>query len=334
RTVNPDDSEQRVVHGVPGDLTNPDVFEPTPWEAYTYDANDNAGRTHPGTLVSYNSHWNTPSSSTVDALGRVVQSIERNGSSPSDRLVTTSTYDIRGNLLTVTDPLQRVVYRGVYDLAGRQLRIEQLDAGLRRIVADAAGNVIEQRDSKGALVLRSFDELNRPTRFWARDGTGQALTLRERLVYGDGAYSGLSTAEAQDANLLGKMHRHYDEAGLLSFPAYDFKGNILEKSRQVISDAVILTVFNPPPANWDVTAFRVEWQPPGAMTLDAHAATFVDATAYETSISYDALNRVKLMRYPRDVSGTRKELNPHYNRAGALESVTLDGTVYVERIAY
>ncbi|HYV03994.1 MAG TPA: toxin TcdB middle/N-terminal domain-containing protein [Blastocatellia bacterium] len=334
RTVNPDDSEQRIIHGVPGDLTNPDVFEPTPWEAYTYDANDNAGRTHPGTLVSYNSHWNTPSSSTVDALGRVVQSIERNGSSPSDRLVTTSTYDIRGNLLTVTDPLQRVVYRGVYDLAGRQLRIEQLDAGLRRIVADAAGNVIEQRDSKGALVLRSFDELNRPTRFWARDGTGQALTLRERLVYGDGAYSGLSTAEAQDANLLGKMHRHYDEAGLLSFPAYDFKGNILEKSRQVISDAVILTVFNPPPANWDVTAFRVEWQPPGAMTLDAHAATFVDATAYETSISYDALNRVKLMRYPRDVSGTRKELNPHYNRAGALESVTLDGTVYVERIAY
>jgi hypothetical protein len=48
RTVNPDGSEQRVVHGVPGgiagpDLSNPDVFEPTPWEIYTYDANDNAG---------------------------------------------------------------------------------------------------------------------------------------------------------------------------------------------------------------------------------------------------------------------------------------------------
>ena len=45
RTVNPDGSEQRVVFGVPGtiaapDLTDPDVFEPTPWEAYTYDAND------------------------------------------------------------------------------------------------------------------------------------------------------------------------------------------------------------------------------------------------------------------------------------------------------
>ena len=51
RTVNPDGSEQRVVSGVPGtraspNLANPDIFEPTPWESYVYDANDNAGRTH------------------------------------------------------------------------------------------------------------------------------------------------------------------------------------------------------------------------------------------------------------------------------------------------
>ena len=49
RTVNPDGSEQRVVLGVPVDLADPDVFAPTPWESYTYDANDNAGRTHPAT---------------------------------------------------------------------------------------------------------------------------------------------------------------------------------------------------------------------------------------------------------------------------------------------
>lgn len=58
RTVNPDGSEQRAIYGVPGttaspDLTNPDVFEPTPWEAYTYDADDNAGRTHPTSSSSY-----------------------------------------------------------------------------------------------------------------------------------------------------------------------------------------------------------------------------------------------------------------------------------------
>ena len=52
RTLNPDGSEQRVIYGVPGSIAHPDVacidendksqikFEPTPWEAYTYDAND------------------------------------------------------------------------------------------------------------------------------------------------------------------------------------------------------------------------------------------------------------------------------------------------------
>jgi hypothetical protein len=55
RTISPDGSEQRVVHGVPGTiatpmLTNPDAFEPTPWEAYTYAVNDNALRSRIGTL--------------------------------------------------------------------------------------------------------------------------------------------------------------------------------------------------------------------------------------------------------------------------------------------
>jgi len=40
RTLNPDGSEQRVIYGTPADLTNPNQFAPTPWEAFTYDAND------------------------------------------------------------------------------------------------------------------------------------------------------------------------------------------------------------------------------------------------------------------------------------------------------
>ncbi|MGH8072401.1 MAG: RHS repeat-associated core domain-containing protein, partial [Candidatus Entotheonellia bacterium] len=43
---------------------------------------------------------------------------------------------------------------------------------------------------------------------------------------------------------------------------------------------------------------------------------------------------MKTMRYPQDVDGGRKELRPQYNRAGALERVELDGTTYVDHIAY
>jgi RHS repeat-associated protein len=340
RTVNPDGSEQRVIFGVPGskgklDLTNPDIYEPTPWEAFTYDANDNAVRTHYAASAGYQNHWNTPASIVVDAFGRTITGVARNGPDPStDWFVTQSTYDIQGNLLTVTDALGRVAFKHVYDLAKHPLRVESIDAGLRRTILDAVGNPVEGRDSKGALALHAYDLLHRPIRLWARDGTAQSLTLRERLVYGDAADSGLTQGEAAARNLLGKPNKHYDEAGLLTFETYDFKGNVVERVRQVISDAAILSVFNPPPPNWQVSPFRVDWQPPSGTTLENHAGGLIDATEYRTSIAYDALSRVKLMRYPQDVDGERKELRPQYNRAGALERVKLDDTSFVEHIAY
>ena len=84
RTVNPDGSETLYVYGVPGtvaapDLSTPDEYEPTPWEVYTYDPNDNAGRTHPIQSLPYKSHWNTPSSTETDALGHVTAATARNG---------------------------------------------------------------------------------------------------------------------------------------------------------------------------------------------------------------------------------------------------------------
>ena len=193
---------------------------------------------------------------------------------------------------------------------------------------DAAGNVIEGRDSKGALVLRDYDELNRPTRLWACDGTGQLLTLRERLLYGDNPDLGLSPTQVAEANLLGRLYQHFDEAGLLTFEAYDFKGNLLEKARRVISDTAILSVFNSPPPDWQINAFRVDWNSATETLLEPPSA------AYVTSTTHDALNRVKTIHYPRDVDGERKVSRLHFNRAGALESVTLDGATYAERIAY
>jgi len=335
RTVNPDGSEQRVIYGVPPDLTRPELFTPTPWEAYTYDANDNAGRTHPMLSTGYQDHWNTPTSRVIDALGRTVQTVERNGSDPAkDWFTTYSTYDIRDNLLTVTDPLGRLAFNHVYDLANKPLRLENIDAGIRRSILDAAGNIIEQRDSKGALMLHAYDILKRPIRLWAQDRTGESLTLREHLLYGDSPDAGLSADQAAAHNVLGKLYKHYDEAGRLTFEAYDFKGNVMEKVREVISDDAILTVFNPAPLNWQVPAFRVNWQPQDGTPLESYAGQLLDPRAYDTTFTYDALNRIKTMHYPQDVEGTSKVLRPRYNRAGALEHVEFDGTTYVEHIAY
>lgn len=359
RTVNPDGSEQWVIYGVPPDLTKPQQFTPTPWEAYTYDANDLAPlSSHPTERLPDGSpkpladrapahHHFTPTNITIDALGRTVETVVRNRvkpTNPGDPLPsieeyhTRSTFDIRGNLLTVTDALGRVAFQHVYDLANQQLRIESIDAGIRRVILDAAGNVVEQRDSKGALSLHSYDILSRPTLLWVRDGADQAMTLRERLLYGDGSDNNQPSAEREAnraANRLGKLYRHYDEAGLMTFGVYDFKGNVLEKVRQVIRDSQILSVFDTAAAhNWQIQPYRVNWQPPDGTPLKDHASNLLDTFGYRTTVLYDALNRVKLLRYPQDVGGARKELHPDYNRAGALEKVALDDKAYVNHIAY
>jgi hypothetical protein len=194
RTLNPDGSEQRVIFGIPGkinapNLSKPDVFEPTPWEAYTHDANDLASLSKdPGTDERLTDraprhHHFTPSSIVLDAVGRMVRAIERNVDLPEDpddpssplpsmeELSTESTYDIRGNLLRVKDALGRKAFQYTYNLANKPFRVENIDADIRRTILDAAGNEIERRDKKGALVLQKHDVLHRPTRIWARDAS-------------------------------------------------------------------------------------------------------------------------------------------------------------------
>jgi RHS repeat-associated protein len=352
RTLNPDGSEQRVIYGIPADLTNLEQFAPTPWEAYTYDANDLAplSQRPDGTSLTDAAptpHHFTPSSIVIDALGRTVLAVACNRDKPQNagdplppiqEILTQTSYDIRGNVLAVTDALKRVAFRYTYDLANRPWRTESIDAGLRRIVLNVIGNEIERRDSKGALSLQSYDLLHRPIRLWARDDAEGLITLRQQIEYGDAgnpSQPSSDRAAMQASNLLGQLVRHHDEAGLISVSSIDFKGNVLDKSRRVIADAPILAVFEQASANaWQVTPFQVDWeQQPGQSSTDRDTELLEDVS-YQTTASYDALNRIKRMQFPQDVEGKRRELRPEYNRAGGLEQVWLDDALYVERIAY
>jgi RHS repeat-associated protein len=355
RTVNPDGSEQLVIYGVPVDLDDPPLspsdtnrFHPTPWKAYTYDPNDNAGRTHPGQdpHTRYTHHYNTPASIEIDALGRTVCVISRHREPaypdgtfpPIEEHVTRSTYDIQGNVTGIRDALGRLAFQYVYDLAKHALRTESIDAGQKRFMLNAAGNPIESRDAKGALGLHAYDAMNRPTHLWARDGANDAADLRELVIYDrDPA----DPAHAADHNLLGKVFKHHDEAGVVTVSDYDFKGNILSSTRQVLSDEFMLGDYRAHTGpRWNLRAPRVDWAAPPANLLDA--------TLYRTNSAFDALNRVKWSEYPeaRNDQGqtVRYRLRPDYNRAGALERVDLEGPLdhndqgprqpYVQHIAY
>jgi RHS repeat-associated protein len=209
----------------------------------------------------------------------------------------------------------------VYDLANNPLKTTHIDGGIKTMVIDGAGLPLESRDAKGALVCNSYDELLRPLSMWARDNTAETATMRQHLVYGDT----LSTPEA--TNHRGQVYKHYDEAGLTEFVEYDFKGNLLEKIRKVIKDSEILGVFAGPPTNWEVPAYRVDW-------TGLNETALLETDEYRTDMSYDGLSRPIEVTLPLDLDSERKLVVPTYNRSGAMETISLDGEVYVSRIAY
>ena len=321
RTVNPDGSEQRVLFGVPGTiavpkLDDPGSFQPTPWESYVYDANDLAPLTHAASVVPVSHHY-TPASTVLDGMGRAIAQIVRNGPSPAtDWHLTRSSFDIRGNLLIITDALNRPAFQHSYDLLNRPLKVDSIDAGLRTSVLDAPGNLIEYRDSKGSFVLRRYDVLNRLIELWARDNADAVskITLREMLSYGPKGAPNRS---------VGRLIEHRDEAGIVKIHGYDFKGSVLETSRRVPKDS-------------EMSGWLADWSSAKSAATEAK----LEANGYVTSTTYDALNRVTSITYPEDVTRNRAVLTPVYNRGGALQSVKLKKSAaageetFVEHIAY
>lgn len=334
KTVNPDNSQQWVIYGIPSALNKPKEFTPTPWENYAYDANDLAPLTHPNSNVPQ-SNWYTPKSSLTDALGRILQTTEHKAHSNADtelyeNVVMQYRYDIRGNLLEVRDPYNRKVFEHIYDYRAPQkdengekqplapLWTKHIDSGISTVFFDTAARIAEATAAKGALTLSTYDNGSRPIRLWAKDKTGESVNLRQVLIYGDD--SGLVSPEQH--NLKGQLYKHYDDAGLLKNPTFDFKSNLLIEARQVISDSELLSVLGGPSVN----CYRVNWT-----GLDT---SILDSKIYETNSAYDALNRVIQLIYPEDIDTQRKILIPTYNRAGALESVQLAGNTYINHIAY
>ncbi|HEV2068798.1 MAG TPA: SpvB/TcaC N-terminal domain-containing protein [Acidimicrobiales bacterium] len=331
RVVHPDGSEDRTVLGIPPDLAIPALFTPSPWEVYQYDPNDNAGRTHAITASDWTSHWNTPTSTEIDALGRTVETTARTA---SERHATNNRYDVEGRLLETWDALGRRVSRSVYDLLGRKWVNHLLDAAGTRLVLDAAGAVVERRDDKGALTLTQYDRLRRPLRYWARDGAGEPVTLRGLTLYGDDAASGLTPGAAAASNLLGRPYQTYDEAGLLTAVRFDFAGNLLERQRQVLKTSVLQSGLPRPGGEWSGRWYKVDWQPPRGKTLQQHAGSMLDPNAYQTSNRHDALGRRSMVMLPVDVSAKRRTMRFSYSRSGHLQSVDADGSSFVRRILY
>jgi RHS repeat-associated protein len=318
RIVNPDGTFRTFIYGALINPARPDEVEPTPWEAYHYDENDNGARTcgaggeeaprSPEEIAALgiSSHLATPAREIYDAWNRRVELHGDNGSGTTQ--ITRYAFDALGRITASRDAKGHTLDQ-VYDLTGRPLRVESPDLGARLTVLDASGNTVERADAKGARTLITYDALNRPVIVRARDGPSQPVTVRERHVYD--VATGTARSEAATRNTLGRVVRIYDDAGRLDFESYDARGNVLRKVRRPLQD---------------------EFAEPGWPEADDDAQRDDRLRAGEELVletTFDALDRISSFTCP-DGSVQRRS----YDEGGLLCSVSVDSKTLVADIAY
>ncbi len=334
KTVNPDGSMQQVIFGVPGALNTPNVFEPTPWESYTYDANDLAGTTHATESAAYDDHWNTPSSVELDALGRQVKTIQRVDDNSANDIIMKYEYDIRGNVLKITDALDRTLTTNKYSEANWLIEEDHLDSGKTTYYFHYSGKPKHIVRANGAETLIFFDSLARQVYVWGKDQAANDWTVREFTYYGEHAFTG--TAQYDD-NHRGRPYQIFDGAGLITFEEYDFKGNPVKTKRQVIKDEKLKNSIPGSYQSLADEAFSANhtalipddfattgYVKPDPTELSAHVTDYMESHEYEYDYAYDALSRPVEITMPKGSNATRLPQSIRYNERGLVRELYLD----------
>ena len=224
----------------------------------------------------------TPLVSDLDPLGRVFHTV---ADGVGGQFRTRKTLDIAGRLLATQDALGRTVLTTAYSLNGSELGTQSIDAGQKWLLPDASGNPLLAWDSRGFQIRHTYDPAHRPLGIYVTPSAGTEA-LAEEVVYGEGL------SNAVDANLRNSVHQQHDGAGSSTTLVKDFKGNVLQASRQVLTDYV----------------HDVDWSgSPGLEPALGKAST------------YDALNRVVTTTTPDGTVTT-----PTYNVRNLLAAASVD----------
>jgi RHS repeat-associated protein len=276
-----------------------------PWQQRAWDPNDTVNESQWSTQHTVpawlSAHANTPAVTHLDTLGRAVLTIADNGA--AGQYATRVKLDIEGKQLAVIDARGNTAQATDYDQLGRALHTTSPDAGERWMLADVAGAPMRGWDSRGVAQQTTYDALRRPTGLTVT--LGATTWLAEQTIYGEQAPS---SANALASNLMGRVYQHFDAAGIVTNISFDFKGNLLQGSRQLLRDL-------PNPVDWSQ-----------AQTL---------GEAFAASTAYDALNRPTTSTAPDG-----SVVFSAYNEARLLETVKVQlagaiaATPYVTTIDY
>ena len=238
-------------------------------------------------------HAATPSVAHADALGRTFLTVAHNkhnyNDSPTNEPpieefhATRVNLDIEGNQREVEDANRRIVMRYHYDMLGNRIHQASMEAGERWLLNDVSGKPIRTWDSRGFLRRMTYDLLRRPIGLYVTENGTERLA--EQTLYGES----LGSAN----NHRTRVYQVKDAAGIVTSLAYDFKGNLLQSQRDLLSDYKT----------------AVDWQ----QNHNPNDGRFTNST------QYDALNRPLTVTAP-DGSVYR----PTFNEANLLDKVDVN----------
>jgi hypothetical protein len=263
-----------------------------------------------------------------------------------DSFATRIELDIEGNQRAVRDaiqqagdPLGRIVIRYDYDMLSNRIHQLSMEAGARWMLNDVAGKLVRAWDSRGHNFTTAYDALRRPTEQYVQGTFSDPDPLKpnsdprtlnppdvrgllvDKIEYGETPLDATPAQEleTQRLNLRTRIYRHFDSAGVVTnarldadgqpTEAYDFKGNLLRSTRQLVSDYTAIPDWLNNPK--------------------------LDVETFEGGTRYDALNRPVQSVAPHS-SVTRAEhpnkfnvIQTVFNEANLLERVD----VWLERAA-
>ncbi len=240
-------------------------------------------------------HADTPARAWLDTLGRTFLTVAHNRVPTEDGLLadqycrTRSLLDIQGNEHELRDALGRAVMRYGYTMTSAQVTHAGMDTGGGVLLPDVTGKPVYSHNSRGFAFHTDYDALRRPVRTYVASPGITGRVLQTRTEYGEG----LPDAEAR--NLRTRVAEQDDSAGVKTYEAYDFKGNLLATKRQL----------------------AIEYRD----VVDWTSHVPLEERSYLGRTTYDALNRPTSMTMP-DGSA----LLPSYNPSSLLDRI--DGRLH------
>ena len=295
--------------------------------------NGGLGSTERGAAEKAANHASTPSVVHLDTLGRPILTIAHNRFEQEENTLVDEFYetrvglDIEGHQLYVMDargnpvmvnavvsrddqgvPLRDaqgnpIIETTANNLLGHSLYSLSSDAGERWTLNNVAGNPMRGWNNRGFVTRLVYDELQRPTHLYMRDGDDPEV-LVERTVYGD------QHPEALQHNLKGQVFKQFDSAGVVTSFEFDFKGNLLRGGRQIAADYR-------QQIDWSVVESVTEEDPQSVVTA-ANPLLEQPPRIYDVISVFDALNRPISVTSPDG-----SEARPTYNEANLLEAMAV-----------